>query len=186
MRFSDRLVNFALRAPVSLGSRLRIFAMRLVGAQIGRYCRIEGIQWPRNPWDIKLADGVALDRDVVLLATGSRAIQPRISIGPRTYINRWTMIDASLSVMIGADVMIGPGCYITDHDHETQFGLPVSGLPLKEAPTSIGDNVWIGANVTILKGVRIGRGAVVGAGSVVTRDIGDGERFAGIPARRLS
>jgi acetyltransferase-like isoleucine patch superfamily enzyme len=160
--------------------------MRLAGAQIGRDCRIESIQWPRNPWDIELADGVALDRDVVLLATGSRTTRPRISVGPRTYINRWTMIDASLCVSIGADVMIGPGCYITDHDHGTQTGARVSDLPLVEAPMSIGDNVWIGANVTILKGVRIGRDAVVGAGSVVTRDVGAGERIAGVPARVLS
>ncbi|MXP39947.1 acyltransferase [Erythromicrobium ramosum] len=160
--------------------------MRLAGAQIGRGCRIESIQWPRNPWDIELGDGVALDRDVVLLATGSRTTQPRICIGSRTYINRWTMIDASLCVSIGADVMIGPSCYITDHDHSTQPGEPLSLLPLVEAPTSIGDNVWVGANVTILRGVRIGRDAVVGAGSVVTRDVGEGERFAGVPARRLS
>lgn len=157
--------------------------MRLAGAKVGPNCRVEKIQWPRNPWEIDLAEGVALDRDVVLLSTGPRTVEPKIKIGPRTYINRWTMIDASFSVVIGADVMIGPGCYITDHDHGTRLGVPVSQLPLLEAATSIGDNVWIGANATILKGVQIGRDAVVAAGSVVTRDVDPGARVAGVPAR---
>ena len=183
MSATDRLVNFALRAPASLGSRMRIAAMRLAGARIGRHCRIESIQLPRNPWDIELAEGVALDRDVVLLTTGDRGIKPRIAIGSRTYINRWTMIDASCSIKIGFDVMIGPGCYITDHDHGTAPGLRVSQQPLVEAATSIGDNVWIGANVTILKGVHIGKNVIIGAGSVVTRDMPSGSLAVGVPAR---
>ena len=34
-----------------------------------------------------------------------------------------------------------------------------------------------------LKGVTIGKGSVVGAGSVVTRDVPDGEIWAGNPAQ---
>lgn len=182
---TDDLVNLALRIPASLGSRLRILMMRLFGAHIGPNCRLEKIQWPRNPWDISLADGVALDRDVVLLTTGKRTSNPRISIGPRTYINRWTMIDASCSVRLGSDVMIGPSCYITDHDHGIEEGSAFNQQSLVEAPTVIEDNVWIGANVTILKGVTIGQGAVVGAGSVVSRSVAKGVRVAGVPARQI-
>jgi maltose O-acetyltransferase len=185
MAIGDRIINLVLRSPASFCSRVRIAVLRFAGAQIGRDCRIESIQLPRNPWDIELADGVALDRDVVLLATGSRMSRPRISIGSRTYINRQTIIDASLTVMIGADVMIGPSCYITDHDHGTHPGSPVSQQPLVEVPTSIGNNVWIGANVTILKGVRVGNNAVIGAGSVVTKHVAPNERVAGVPARRI-
>ena len=177
------LVNFTLRASVSIGSRIRIAIMLLVGAKVARKCRVEKMQWTRNPWDIDLGEGASLDRGVVLLTTGQRTAEAGIRIGARSYINRWTMIDASFSVNIGADVMIGPGCYITDHDHGTSAGMAVSQLPLLEAATDIGDNVWIGANATILKGVHIGRNAVVGAGSVVTRDVGPGERVAGVPAR---
>ena len=35
----------------------------------------------------------------------------------RSYLNRFTTIDASERIEIGADCMIGPYCYITDHDH---------------------------------------------------------------------
>jgi acetyltransferase-like isoleucine patch superfamily enzyme len=51
--------------------------------------------------------------------------------------------------------------------------------------TSIGADAWVGAGATVRGGVRIGHGAVVGAGAVVTRDVGDYEVVAGVPARRI-
>ena len=151
--------------------------------RIGARCRLVRPSVPKNPWDIRLHDGVALDERVVLLAIGERGARPRIEIGPRTYINRHTMFDASLSVRVGTDVMIGPFCYITDHDHGTEPGQPVAAQPLVEAPVVIGDGVWLGAGVTVLKGVTVGAGAVIGAGAVVTRDVAPGARVAGVPAR---
>jgi len=49
----------------------------------------------------------------------------------------------------------------------------------------IGESCYIGANSTILPGIVVGNGAVVGAGAVVTRDVGEGETVAGVPARPL-
>lgn len=43
----------------------------------------------------------------------------------------------------------------------------------------------IGTNATILGGVTIGAGAAIGAGSVVTKDVPDGEIWAGNPAKFL-
>ena len=48
---------------------------------------------------------------------------------------------------------------------------------------SIKEGAFIGTRCLILKGVTIGKGAVVGAGSVVTKDIPDGEIWAGNPAK---
>ncbi len=42
---------------------------------------------------------------------------------------------------------------------------------------------FLGANTIIVKPVTIGENAVVGAGSVVTKDIPDGEVWAGTPAK---
>lgn len=181
----DRSVNLLLRLPASIASRIRIALLRLAGARIGPRCRFEKIQCPRNPWDMAIGEGVALDRDVVLLTTGKRGAEPRIIIGSGTYINRWTMIDASETITIGENVMIGPGCYLTDHDHGTAPGLLTRNLPLRSAPTTIGSNVWIGANVTVLKGVSIGADAVIGAGSIVTRDVPAGATYVGNPARKI-
>jgi len=49
--------------------------------------------------------------------------------------------------------------------------------------TLVEEGASIGSSVTILCGVTIGAAAIVGAGSVVTKDIPDGEVWAGNPAR---
>ena len=46
-------------------------------------------------------------------------------------------------------------------------------------------DVWCGANVTILKGVHIGKGSVIAAGAVVTKNIGEYEIWAGVPAKKI-
>jgi acetyltransferase-like isoleucine patch superfamily enzyme len=148
-------------------------------------CWLQSIEIPRNHADIELHEGVAVDRGVILLSTGTAASSHRISIGSGTYINRNTMIDASERIQVGAHCMIGPFCYITDHDHGTKLGLPISEQPLMGAAVVIEDDCWIGAHVTILKGVRIGVGAIVGAGAVVTRDVASNSIVAGIPARQI-
>lgn len=152
---------------------------------MGRRCWIQTIEIPRNPGEIRLEDDVALDHQVVLLATGTSTGQSKIVIGQRTYINRFTMIDASERIEIGADCMIGPHCYITDHDHGTAAGKTVGSQPLHAKPVRIGHDVWLGAGIIILKGVQIGDHAIVGAGAVVTRDVPAGATVAGVPARMI-
>jgi len=183
--FGDDLVNRLIRYPGAIASRIRIMRLRLLGVRLGRKCWIRRIHVPRNPWDIVIDDMVALDDEVVLLTTGARNATPRLRIGRSTYVNRFTMFDASVGISIGAQCMIGPYCYITDHDHGVDEQGPISAQALVEAPVKVGNNVWIGAHAVILKGVSIGDNAVIGAGAVVTTDVGPGERVAGVPARGI-
>jgi len=183
--FGDDLVNRLIRYPGAIASRIRIIRLRLLGVRLGRKCWIRRIHVPRNPWDIVIDDMVALDDEVVLLTTGARNATPRLRIGRSTYVNRFTMFDASVGISIGAQCMIGPYCYITDHDHGAGEQGPISAQALVEAPVKVGNNVWIGAHAVILKGVSIDDNAVIGAGAVVTTDVGPGDRVAGVPARRI-
>jgi acetyltransferase-like isoleucine patch superfamily enzyme len=181
----DELINCLIRYPASFASRLRIAWLRLLGARIGRRCWIRRIRLPRNPWDIEIGDGVALDDGVVLLTSGPRQAQPRLIIGGGTYVNRFTMFDASERIELGRHCLVGPFCYVTDHDHAHSKGHSIRDQTLVGAPVRIGDNVWIGAGVIILKGVTVGHGAVIGAGSVVTRSLPPSSKVAGTPARPI-
>ena len=51
--------------------------------------------------------------------------------------------------------------------------------------TTIEDEASIGSGSTILCGINIGRGAIIGAGSVVTKNVPDGQTWAGNPAKPL-
>jgi acetyltransferase-like isoleucine patch superfamily enzyme len=181
----DPLIEKLVQFCDALRRRARRFWLKLRGVRIAGPCWIQSIEIPRNPWDIEIQAGVALDRNVVLLTTGARRAKPRIQLGERSYLNRGTMIDASEEIILGRDCMIGPGCYITDHDHGTAQGAAIASQPLVSKPVVIGDNVWIGAGAIILKGVSIGNGAIIGAGAVVTRDVASNAIVAGIPARPL-
>ncbi|NJL19681.1 MAG: acyltransferase [Leptolyngbyaceae cyanobacterium SM1_3_5] len=172
-----------IRILEAIKSRWRNFFYRLAGVQMEGYIWMRDIEIPRNFRDIYLMKGCSLDRGVTLICSGESLPHPKIHIGANTYINRNTLIDASLSIATGKECAIGPGCYITDHDHSIEAGLPPLAQPLISKPTRIGDRVWIGASVTILKGVSIGNDAVIGAGSVVTKDVPAEAIVVGVPAK---
>lgn len=169
-----------LRLLQGLASRARAIFYRSLGVQIEGACWLRAIEIPRGHRNIRLADGVALDRGVVLLISGESGGAEKIVIGHAAYINRATMIDASERIEIGANAMIGPFCYITDHDHAAG-----SADVLVAKPTRIGERCWLGAHVTVLKGVTIGRDTIVGAGSVVTKSLPAHVIAVGNPARVL-
>jgi acetyltransferase-like isoleucine patch superfamily enzyme len=95
------------------------------------------------------------------------------------------MIDASEEILIGEDCMIGPFCYITDHDHGVGTQGRVADQPLVSKPTRIGRDVWIGAGAVILKGVNVGEQAIIAAGAVVTKNVEARAIVAGVPARSI-
>ena len=164
----------------SAWSRLRQLVYRLLGMRIAGTGWMGAIEWPNRPACISLGKGAMLDHGITLLATCDEA---RIVIGAGVYINRRTMLDAHELLEIGDETMIGPGCYLTDHDHAFGKGIAPGESPLIAAPTRIGKRCWLGANVTVLKGVTIGDGTVVGAGSVVTKSLPAGVLAVGVPAK---
>jgi len=84
-------------------------------------------------------------------------------------------------VSIGNHVTITENVMILCHDAAgSSFGLPD-----KICNTSVGDNTFIGIRTVILAGLHIGRRCIIGACSVVTKDIPDGEVWAGNPAKKI-
>jgi acetyltransferase-like isoleucine patch superfamily enzyme len=102
-----------------------------------------------------------------------------LEIGGGSFVNDGVNICATQSIRIGHHAKIGDMAYIYDTDfHEVSPDAPV-----KHAPVSIGNNVWIGANSMILPGAIIGDHSVIGAGSIVTGHIPAKSVAAGSPAR---
>lgn len=108
-----------------------------------------------------------------------------IRIGDNVGITGST-INASKSITIGNNVLIGSGCLISDTDSHPLFWEDRNNneeSKIVSRPIIIEDNVFIGARVIILKGVTIGCGSVIGAGAVVTQSIPAGVVACGNPAR---
>lgn len=107
-----------------------------------------------------------------------------ISIGDNVGISNSAIVAHKL-IKIGNNVLIGGNCKIYDTDfHSQNSNDRINGFKgIKILPVIIEDGAFIGAHSTILKGVVIGKNSIVGAGSVVTRNIPQGEIWAGNPAR---
>lgn len=102
-----------------------------------------------------------------------------LEIGYNSFLNDGLNICSTQSVRIGHHAKIGDMTYIYDSDfHEVS-----PDAPIRHAPVSIGNNVWIGANSIILPGCLIGDHSVIAAGSIVSGEIPAKSLAAGSPAR---
>lgn len=108
----------------------------------------------------------------------------RISVGKRVIVNVNGYIDGRGGITIGDHVIIGPNCVISSCEHNHQdMDVPIYQQPVKYAPITIGNDVWIGANVFVKCGVTIGDGSVIAAGTTVGKDVPAYCVFGGSPGK---
>ncbi len=107
------------------------------------------------------------------------------TVGEGTWIGAFCVIDGSGGLSIGKGCDISSGVQIYTHSSAKRCVSGRAHQDVDRKPTSIGDYVFIGAGAVINMGVAIGESAVIGAGAVVTRDVGECEIFAGVPARKI-
>ncbi len=106
-----------------------------------------------------------------------------IEIGDYSGIGKNSLIPNN--TIIGNYVMVGQDLFIVANNHNfsnTEIPMALQDPPEHEQ-TVIEDDVWIGTRVVIMPGKRIGKGSVIGAGSVLTKNTGEYEIWAGVPAR---
>jgi len=106
-----------------------------------------------------------------------------VVVGENTWIGPNVILDGSGGLVIGDYCSISAGAQLYTHD-TVQWSTSLGHSPIERAPVTIGNGVYIGPQVVIQKGVSIGDRAVIGAMSFVNRDVGEGERFFGIPASK--
>jgi putative colanic acid biosynthesis acetyltransferase WcaF len=132
---------------------MRVFGLRIAGAKIGR--------------------NVAIGR-------GARALYPwRLSIGANTIIGLRVCLDARGGLTIGSSCNIADDIAVWTAEHDIQS----PEFAMTEAPTIIGDRVWICYRSILLPGVNVGEGSVVASGSVVTKGVPPFSVVGGVPAK---
>ena len=134
---------------------------------------------------VVLGHTVTVARGASLVCTGVLArIGKGIRIGNRSAIGAGSFLGGQGGVIIGDDVILGPGVRIFSENHiYAALDRPIRAQGERRVGVAIGDDCWIGAGVTVLDGVTVGSGCVLAAGAVVTTDIPPLSVAAGIPAR---
>ncbi len=111
-----------------------------------------------------------------------------LTIGERSAVGAQANLRAEGGVVVvGRKCLLAQGVSLIGANHSIEKGRDFQDLPFDQERTGvrIGDNVWIGARVTVLPGCTVGDGAILAAGCVVTKDVGAGEIWGGVPARKL-
>ena len=163
-------------------ARLRAVLLRARGAKIGAKCLVGSRPSIGMPWGVSTGSRVVIEDDVTLKLEMESS---RLRLASFVFVGRGSQFDIIDTVEVGDSTLIGPRCFITDHNHGIQEGELIRTQKCKVSPVTIGKDVWIGTNVVVLPGVTIGDGAVVGANSVVVRAVGNNEIVAGSPAVRI-
>jgi len=152
--------NVTIYDGVSIGDRVIIHSGAVIGADGFGYAAS-----PTGAVKIRHAGGVVIDDDV--------------EIGANTAVDRGTIDDT----VIGARTKIDNLCQV---GHNVTIGSDclVAGTTGISGSVVIGNGVVIGGNVVIADHVKIGNGVRVAGRSGVSKDIPDGETWAGAPARQ--
>jgi len=105
-----------------------------------------------------------------------------VSVGEKTWIGPFTVLDGSGGLTIGRTCSISAGVQIYSHD-TTRWALSGGRAEYERAPVAIGDHCYIGPMTIVTMGVTIGPRCLVGANSIVNKDLPAGSIAFGSTCR---
>lgn len=138
--------------PLNIFSGLKVFWLRLFGAQIGKGVVIKPSVNIKYPW--------------------------KLTVGDNTWIGESAWIDNLCPVFIGNNVCISQGALLLtgSHDHtKTTFDFLANEIIVE-------DGVWLGAKSITLGGVTCGTHSILGAGAVAESALQPYVIYKGNPA----
>ncbi len=131
---------------------LKVFILKLFGAQIGKNVNIKPGVKVKFPW--------------------------RLFIGDYAWIGENVWIDNLANVTIESHVCISQGAFLCTGNHnwsKASFDLVLGEIRLQEGS-------WIGAKAIVCPHVTVGRGAILTVGSVATKSLESMTIYSGNPA----
>jgi acetyltransferase-like isoleucine patch superfamily enzyme len=109
-----------------------------------------------------------------------------LKIGNNVGISEYCYFGIRGNLIVGDDVIIGPGVKIFTENHSIDLNhLPFRLQDEMRKEVIIGNNVWIGASSVILPGVNIGDNVVIAAGAVVNKNVPPNSLYGGVPAKLI-
>jgi acetyltransferase-like isoleucine patch superfamily enzyme len=134
---------------------------------------------------ITFGNNVSILRNTIIECTGViRNLGEGLIIGNNVGIAQNCFIQVRGKVVIGNDVMFGPGVSIFSEDHGfSDINIPMIEQPEIRRGVIIEDNVWVGTRAVILDGVTVGRGSIIAAGSIVKSSVPPFSIVAGVPGK---
>ena len=145
-----RSVLFAPWFPIP--SSIKVAALRLFGAKVGRGVVIRSQVNITFPWKVTLGDHVWIGDEVLILSLDQVTIASHVCISQRAFL-----------------------CTGSHQFKSENFDLVTK-------PISIGEGCWIAANVFIGAGVTLGKGTLCSAGAIVLKSAGPDQVLVGNPA----
>jgi acetyltransferase-like isoleucine patch superfamily enzyme len=138
------------------------------------------------PEAIEIGDGVVVHEHAWLSVVAAvPGVTPRLRIGDRTSIGRFSHIACVGEIDIGPEVLTSERIFIGDTYHGYEdVGTPILDQPMAApAKVTIERGAFLGIGCVVLRGVTIGEQAYVAAGAVVTADVEPRTVVVGNPAR---
>lgn len=148
---------------------------------IGNYVQINAL----SKEGIIIGDNVSILGNTIIECTGViRDLGEGLVIGNNVGIAQNCFIQVRGKVVIGNDVIFGPGVSIFSENHKFDDpDLPVAVQGEIRKGVTIEDGVWVGARAIILDGVNVGKNSIIAAGSIVSKDVPPYVIVAGVPAK---